>query len=898
MKNKKFISALLALVMAIAVFSGVLPAAAEPALPFADVAEDAWYYEPVLAAYEAGIMKGTSAASFSPQSPMTRGQIVTILCRMSGDPAYGMADGLSFADVKRTEYYADPIGWAAKCGIAKGTSATTFEPDRPVRRQEFAAFFVRYMNYMGIVFPEAAVEPFPDEIPGWAKDDVESLHRMGLVKGDGQGRFNPKKEMTRAQIATVAARFLENGEPIDLALCTVVYGEGCGQAAERVAWQIKTAAGVDVKTVPVGEDGDGYEIVLGKTGRDGAPDVSDLGPDGYVITRDGRKIFIDGQTPESVYRGAAALLKSGTATDGAYVVPADPAVRVGTEYPIGELTVNGRDIGEYRIVYPEGASPSVMTGVCDLVEYIEKACGVRLETTTESASPAIAVRAQTVDIEGSYNNSEENYSIRSEGDDIVITGSPRRGAMYGCYGFLEDVIGWYFLSPTVDYLPKRDTLDVRDVDITYSPYFEFRSNYFASAIEHEDFAAKHQLNGLTRSEEYGSGIYFTGGACHTFATLDGGVSVQYSSQPCLNDEEIYQTVLGSVLKLLEENPGAEIISVSQNDNQGYCTCERCTAVAEEEGSQSGNIIRFVNRISDDIAAAGYGDVKIHTFAYLYSVKACKTEPRPNVIVQFCTFAECFTHGIEDDTCEFNIENAENIKGWDEICDRIWVWDYHVHFGNYLNPAINYRYDVMCGNIRFYYENGVSGLFNQGAYNSAERTGEFSELKNFMYAMIMKDPMMSEERFNELIDVFLAGYYGEDSAPYVRDVIERLLKFDDDDDWMNSGNKKVLSKSIIYRRDYDAFRSDFTAAKMNADTAYRWECADIDQIGTDFLELDCLYGVEYRRATPERQAEIREAAFDLAERINKYGIILNEGGRRPRFASPDEITTSPADWRDL
>ena len=890
---KKLIALLLSLSFAFALISA-FPASAA-ALPFSDVPEGEWYYEPVKAVYEAGIMKGTSDTAFEPDESMTRGQIVTVLLRISGDDASGMSAGMNFRDVSKKAYYADAIGWAVENGITKGTSETTFSPDTPVLRQEFAAFFVRYMKSKGIVLPGEDTEPFPDAIPDWAKEDVGILHGTGLVKGDTAGRFNPGARMTRAEIATVTARFLESEIRFDITGCSVVYGEGCETAVERVAWQIKTATGIDVPVSDGGEPAE-REIVLGATNRGGGIDVSGLGPDGYEIRREGGRIFIDGGTPEGVYRGAAALLKSAVVSGKAYAVPACPDARVTTEYPIGELTVNGRDIGAYKIVYPEDASPSVVTGVYDLVKYIEKACGLRLKTTTETVSPAIVVRAETVEVDGSYNDGAENYSIVSDGDDVVITGSPVRGAMYGCYGFLETVLGWYFLSPSVDYLPKTEKLDVRDVDIVYAPYFEFRSNYFASAINHEDFAAKHQLNGLTRSEEYGSGIFFTGGACHTFATLDGGISVQYSSQPCLNDEEIYKTVLSGVLKLLEENPGAEIISVSQNDNQNYCTCEKCTAVAEEEGAQSGNIIRFVNRISDDIAAAGYGDVKIHTFAYLYSLKACKTKPRPNVIVQFCTLAACFSHGLEGEECTYSSLNAEELKGWDAICDRIWIWDYHVHFGNYLNPAVNYRYDVMAGNIRFYYEHGVSGLFNQGAYNSAERTGEFSELKDFMYAMIMKDPMMSEERFEELIGVFLAGYYGEDSGHYVRDVIDRLLKFDDDDDWMNSGNVPVFSKSIRFRNDFAAFREDFTAAQMNADTAYGWECADIDRLGTEFLEYDYIFIREYPRADAERQKEIREAAFEIAERIRKYGIKLTEGGAIPHFGSPDEISVTPADWR--
>ena len=81
MKKKRIASAVLAAVLFLTALCGVLPASAA-ALPFRDVPDNAWFYEPVKAVYEAGIMKSTSATTFGPQSPMTRGQIVTILSRM------------------------------------------------------------------------------------------------------------------------------------------------------------------------------------------------------------------------------------------------------------------------------------------------------------------------------------------------------------------------------------------------------------------------------------------------------------------------------------------------------------------------------------------------------------------------------------------------------------------------------------------------------------------------------------------------------------------------------------------------------------------------------------------------------------------------------------------------
>ena len=224
----RFLSLILAVLMTVGMLVSAIPAvsAAGGALPFRDVPANEWYVDSVRFVWERGIMNGTSAKTFGPEESMTRGQIVTILSRMSGDNVTGMKKEMNFKDVNRNEYYADPIGWAVKNGIAKGMSATTFEPDTPVLRQEFAAFFVRYMDYKGIKLPDAgSVKPFPDKatFPDWAVANIETLQKTGLVKGDNLGNFNPGNKMTRAEIATVTMRFVE-----------AVPGEGPATFSEEV----------------------------------------------------------------------------------------------------------------------------------------------------------------------------------------------------------------------------------------------------------------------------------------------------------------------------------------------------------------------------------------------------------------------------------------------------------------------------------------------------------------------------------------------------------------------------------------------------------------------------------------------------------------------------------------
>ncbi|MBQ3901554.1 MAG: DUF4838 domain-containing protein, partial [Clostridia bacterium] len=682
----------------------------------------------------------------------------------------------------------------------------------------------------------------------------------------------------------------------------VVCAPGAEQAAERVRWQIKTLTGADV---PVATDETApaeHEIVLGETNRGGGIDPAGLGEDGYEIRTDGEKYFIGGETPEGIYRGVTALLKSGRANGNSFYLHENPDSRVPFEYPIGKLTVNGRDISEYVIVYPADASPSVMTGVNDLVKYIEKACGVRLEAGSAAPSgPAIVVDQTPVEIEGSYNFNEENYSIRSEGDNIVIKGSPVRGAMYGCYGFLEKCVGWYFLSPEVDYHEKADTVDLKDIDATYSPCFEYRENYWRGAMNSEAYSAKQQLNGNTYKEKYGGGIHYTGGRVHTVQALTNGAYDQYT-QPCFNDEEIYQTVLGNVLAILEDDPDSRIISVSQNDNGNACQCEKCQAVREEEGSESGNVLRFVNRIADDVKAAGYDRVSIHTLAYAHTVQVCKiTRPRDNVLIQYCTMGNCFNHPIDTDlNCSMkeNYPHEQYLTDWNGITDRIWVWDYGTHFTNYLNPTANYRYSVLCGNIRFFLEHGVSGLFNQGAYTSSPRTGEFSEMRNFLLCEIMKDPYMTEEKYYDLMDLFLRGYYGEDAAPYIRGFIDIMLTDENDDDWLQYGGTEEFAKSLRFRKYLDRMTELFRNAELATDTYYQWECADVDSVQKDFLVLTSKFLRNYGSADDAGKAAIREEGFTMAQKMRKYGLCISEGVRPPKFDSPDQVTVAPCIWKTI
>ena len=175
---------------------------------FVDVAPDAWYVDAVQFAYDEGIMTGTSETTFSPALTTTRGMIVAILHRLEGSPT---VSGDRFTDVADGDWYADAVNWAASEGIVNGMSATTFAPNAWVTREQLAAILYNYAEHKGMdVSARADLSDYSDagSISDWAKDVLSWANAEGLVNGVTKDTLVPQENATRAQVAAIFARFL------------------------------------------------------------------------------------------------------------------------------------------------------------------------------------------------------------------------------------------------------------------------------------------------------------------------------------------------------------------------------------------------------------------------------------------------------------------------------------------------------------------------------------------------------------------------------------------------------------------------------------------------------------------------------------------------------------------
>ena len=180
-------------------------------LPFTDVKTGDWSYDSVRYVYEKGMMTGTAADEFSPNATVTRAMLVTILHRLEGAPA---AAASSFTDVPAGQWYTDAVAWAAANGIVNGTSATTFAPNDPVTREQFAAILYRYAVYKGMDAVTLAEElgrfTDRDACSAYAVPALEWAVHEGLINGMTDTTLAPKGSATRAQAAAILARFCES----------------------------------------------------------------------------------------------------------------------------------------------------------------------------------------------------------------------------------------------------------------------------------------------------------------------------------------------------------------------------------------------------------------------------------------------------------------------------------------------------------------------------------------------------------------------------------------------------------------------------------------------------------------------------------------------------------------
>ena len=191
-----------------------------PGYAFRDMPVPAdWSHEGLDYCIYRGYVAGTSASTVSPTGVCTRAQLVSILYRMQGEPTNVKGYELSklrapFDDVPRGQWYTDAIWWAKLTGVVAGTSATTFDPEGEITREQLAVILYNYTKQFapGSLTATGSLAGFPDaaSVSSWARTEMAWAVGNGLISGTGSGGvayLSPQGSATRAQVAAILMRF-------------------------------------------------------------------------------------------------------------------------------------------------------------------------------------------------------------------------------------------------------------------------------------------------------------------------------------------------------------------------------------------------------------------------------------------------------------------------------------------------------------------------------------------------------------------------------------------------------------------------------------------------------------------------------------------------------------------
>lgn len=564
--------------------------------------------------------------------------------------------------------------------------------------------------------------------------------------------------------------------------------------------------------------------------------------------------------------------------------------------------------GSYSIVVKDSGNMFQNTAAKELQKYLAEAIGVRLPIV-EKAYKAIVI-CQT-GIKSVYAN---GYRIFTEDENVVIDGSETRGYIHGVYRFLEEFAGLRIYTGNLKSIDKAEYINVpADTSILYNPYFEYTDTDFVSPRDVNYSLCNGLTGGVYRSipTELGGTVGYIGSFAHSLTTTYCSAAKYFDEHPeyfafrdgkripdqlCLTNPDVVKIVTEEVLNNIKanHNPNAslQIVSLTQNDNYNYCTCDNCKKFEKAHGDKrSASVINFVNQVAAEVDKAGYSNVALDTFAYQYSRQAPENlVPLPNVIVRLCTIEGCFMHALDDPDCKDNVSIMKDLNDWSKICNRIYIWDYVNNYKNTLGVWPNF--DVIQRNIQIFYEHNVKGIYEEGNYYMSTCDTEFGDLKSYMISRCLQNPYCELDKD---IDAFLEAYYG--SGWYN---IKKFIRMSVDKGGKSNGHMSIYenAEEVLQFKNKDIKTADklWDNALKLAKEDYQLENVKRSQLSYRYYKCCALKG-EFGRLKKNRFEETEKlyneivAAGVTMDSEGSYGKILDDPYARYEQAN-DWGRTSP------
>jgi hypothetical protein len=430
-------------------------------------------------------------------------------------------------------------------------------------------------------------------------------------------------------------------------------------------------------------------------------------------------------------------------------------------------------ISIFRIVIPVPPNEKELKAARELQKYIESATGNRIEIITDDIrkTPVEIVIGKCAGRDLFFDPEKlepDEFALRTNGPNLYISGGSHKGLIYGVYHLLEKYAGCRFYAPGAEDVTKTDEIRLISLNYKEKPAFRSREVYYAGMAD-PDFADKMRCdrNAWKGAEDWGMWVHtmfslvppekYFDTHPEYYALMAGK---RGKTQLCLTNPDVLKITIEELGKKMKEKPGAKYWSVSQMDTYGSCECKACKAIDKREGSPSGTMIEFVNKV-----AAAFPDKVISTLAYQYTRSAPKKiKPASNVNIMLCTIECDRNRPIDSDTSKGSF--YADLRDWSKISNDILVWDYVIQFTNMIAPFPNLH--VLQSNIRLFRKFNAQGVFEQGCHGTYS---ENQELRQYILAKLLWNPDLN---LDSLMNDFYRGYFGN-AAGWIKKYISEMEK---------------------------------------------------------------------------------------------------------------------------
>lgn len=424
---------------------------------------------------------------------------------------------------------------------------------------------------------------------------------------------------------------------------------------------------------------------------------------------------------------------------------------LGSTVSYGQVTLVQRQKAKSKIII--NSNDSIGWHAATLLnDFVQRIAGTALPIVCDEQG-----KKNDVIISGKAANAgEDGFEVSTRNHMLTIRSGGGTGFINGVVHILEQYMGVNYYAYKAFTHPHRQSISLPLLHATQTPAFRFRQTFsygnedpvykkwFALEQANELFVNDlwvHTFDRILPSAKYGK----THPEYYSF--INGKRQPGNHSQWCLTNPEVFEVAVHNIDSIFKAHPDMKMISVSQNDgNNTNCRCDACKAVDEYEGSPSGNLIRFVNKLAER-----FPDKEFSTLAYLYSMHPPKhVKPLPNVNIMLCSIDSKREVPLTDNASGQDFMKA--LRGWSEISNNIFVWDYGINFDNMVAPFPNFH--VLQKNIQLFKQYNATMVFEQ--VNGARGT-DFSEMRAYMLGKLIWNPYLDAD---SLMKTFLNGYYGE------------------------------------------------------------------------------------------------------------------------------------------